>query len=545
MEDLFFFITDSPAAFYLAAVVVAVTIFYAIGKPYLETRKPFPGMPMAANCHWLLGHVHISHNKKLFPESFLSVLHDDADVHGRVGFWIVNMPIISITKIEDARQVLKVEAYRKPTPIISHFISRVIGPKNLLFLNGKEWKQSRDAITRTFVHSFLEQSQQDAWQVSQDLIRTLQERLLTHHDKNDQTGTPLELDVAPIMKMVTSDIFGKAAFATNFDCCKTLQHSLIVGCFESILKEVIGRLENPFLPWNFFFSLPLEKNRQLDKYVKILRDFIQSLLQEARMKMENLGNDLSPKNRDASIRISLVDRLVVACDSQKESSVGQLTDDVLTDVIATLLIASYDTTSTTLSMALYLLAMHPNIQDECAREVCGRQQISSAENLVYCTAVVKESLRLYPPAVLSDRTLTKPFTFSDGYVAPKGARCFVPIYAIHRDEKYFPRPLECLPERWCQRSGEGTRWVERIMEEERGMSKAVPIGNSEALIPFSAGGRVCPGAKFAMQESTIVLANLVQAFRWKPVPGYQLKMDLHGPLPQPAHGMPLQFEKRG
>jgi cytochrome P450 len=545
MMDLLF-ITERPLAFCLATVVVAVTVFYAVMKPYLEAKKPYPGMPMAANCHWLLGHIHISHSKTLFPESFMAVFRDSADLNGRVGFWMVNVPTISITKIEDARQVLRIESYRSRIPIVSHFLCRVVGPKNLLLLNGREWKQSRDCVTRTFVHSFLEQSQQDAWQVSQDLISTLHERLRTHENEH-KAFIPIELDVMPIMKMVTSDIFGKAAFSRNFDCCKTLQHSLIVGSFEFILKDVTRRLGNPFVPWNYFFSLPLEKNRQLDKYVKILRDFIQGLLKEARINMEKLGNDLSPKNRDPSTKISLVDRLVVACDNQTDSSDGQLTDEVLTDVIATLLIASYDTTSTTLSMALYLLAMHPNIQDECLREVSGIEQISSAEDLVYCTAVIKESLRLYPPAALTSRTLTKPFTFSDGYVAPKGARCVVPIYAIHRDEKYFPRPMECLPERWCQRrSSEGTGWIERSMEEDdEGTSKAIPIGNAEALIPFSAGGRVCPGAKFAMQESTIVLANLVQAFRVKPVPGYKLKLDLHGPLPQPTHGMPLQFEKRG
>lgn len=226
--------------------------------------------------------------------------------------------------------------------------------------------------------------------------------------------------------------------------------------------------------------------------------------------------------------------------------------------MSTLLIASYDTTSTTLSFALYLLANDPAIQAACSKEVkllltdSGNDKISSPDDLVYCTALVKESLRIYPPAAVVGRTLTKPVTLSDGFVLPKGAHPVIPIFAIHRHEKIFPRPLECHPERWCQRDENDTCWVARHYQEEqpKGQPKesssqpCIAAGNPDALIAFSVGGRNCPGAKFAFQEAVIVIANLVQHFKFSTVPGYTVRLNLNGPLPYPVDGVPLRIEKR-
>jgi len=175
--------------------------------------------------------------------------------------------------------------------------------------------------------------------------------------------------------------------------------------------------------------------------------------------------------------------------------------------------------------------------------------------LVYCSAVIQETLRLYPPAALTGRVVTKPITLSDGFVVPKGVRVAIPIFGIHRAEQYFPRALECLPTRWCERqhSKDGNLWVERQYQAEVEQSakqqqssddSSIPAGNPDAFLPFSAGARNCPGAKFAQQEAVIVLANLVQHFRFLPVPGYKLKLNLYGPLPAPVGGMPLRMETR-
>jgi len=164
------------------------------------------------------------------------------------------------------------------------------------------------------------------------------------------------------------------AFSTNFNCCKSLEYSTIVGAFNYMMTDTGERALQPLSPLNYFYFLPTEKNRLLDEQVNILRGFIQKLLEEARIKMKQLNNNLSPKNEDGNARtkISLVDRLVVAHDNG-DSPGGikgsYIADQVLIDVVSTLLIASYDTTSTTLAFALYILANHPDIQEKCLEEV--------------------------------------------------------------------------------------------------------------------------------------------------------------------------------
>ena len=546
----------------MTTLLLLVVLFYCVLVPYLEAKIPVAGVPMAPRNHWLYGHTRQTHGRDSFPESFLDVFCRHADEHGRTGFWLVHHPCVSLMHIEDARHVLKVEYQRTRVPIVSHYIAKVIGPKNLLFLNGREWKQHRDAVTRTFVHSFLVQSQQDVGHVAQDLIKTLHTRIAAHQQAQTSSSNniPYELDVIPVMKMVTSDVIGKAAFSVDFHCCQTLTSSSIVGAFEYLMNDMTARAEHPLLPWNYCFSLPLEKNRRLDEQVTILRDFIENLLHEARIKMKKLDNNLSPKNQDAAVKISLMDRLVVAHDSSHTTtdddgtSSSYAADQVLIDVVSTLLIASYDTTSTTLAFALYLLALHPDIQETCVEEVhlvqkeSGTDTITSPDDLVYCTALIQETLRIYPPAAQVARSLTKPITLHDGFVVPPGARCAVPIFAIHRDEQYFPRPLECRPDRWCQRVNDNnnTRWVERNYHEEqvKECRSSIPAGNPDAWIPFSVGARACPGAKFALQEAVIVLANLVQHFQVTPQPGYKLKLNLKSVLPYPVGGMPLRMEPR-
>ncbi|CAB9498529.1 Leukotriene-B(4) omega-hydroxylase 2 [Seminavis robusta] len=530
--------------YWVTLLVAVAMVAIIIVKPFLELRKPFDNLPMAPHCHWFYGHVAWVFGRETFPDAYVDAVRDHADAHGRTGLWLLYRRCISIVHVEDARTILKSEHHRIPVPIVSHYVRKVIGKQNLLFLNHREWKQNRDAVTRTFVHSFLVQSQTDVWQVAQDLIATLSNKL-----EQNSAAAYYELDVHPVMKMLTSDVFGKAAFSTDFECCKTLQFSSVVGAFEYIMKDMGKRGQNPLSPWNYFFSLPLEKNRKLQEQLNVLRGFIQNLLQESRIKMKQLDNNLSPKNNsDKDVKISLVDRLVVAHDSNNSNNNNATDDEILIDVISTLLIASYDTTSTTLAFVLYLLAANPGVQEACFAEVQSIEgDLTDPDVLVYCTAVIQECLRLYPPAAISARDLTKPITLSDGFVVPPNVKCLVPIFAIHRSEQYFPRPLECIPERWCQRtssSNDNNAWMERTPDNDITADTTIAIGNAHALIPFSVGSRNCPGNRFALQEAVIVLANLVREFQFKPVPGYQLKLDLHGPLPQPRHGMPLRIEKR-
>ncbi len=169
----------------------------------------------------------------------------------------------------------------------------------------------------------------------------------------------------------------------------------------------------------------------------------------------------------------LLARLVQARDEQGEA----MTDVQLRDEAVTMLLAGHETTALTLTYALYLLARHPaavaRLHDELDQRLGGRTPgVDDLAELPFLEAVVKESLRLYPPAYLLGREIVSSFELG-GYTLPAGDQVMMSPYVMQRDARYFPEPIRFKPERWLEPS-----------------AKSLP---RFAYFPFGAG-RACASA---------------------------------------------------
>lgn len=173
-------------------------------------------------------------------------------------------------------------------------------------------------------------------------------------------------------------------------------------------------------------------------------------------------------------------------------------------------------------------------------EINAIQSAQNVEELVYCKAVIWEALRLFPAAVRSTRTLTKDIPLQGGFTAPAGTRVVIPIFNIHRNEKFFPAAEKFLPDRWAKQSDDSL-WVERNDDDH---SSSTPVGDRKAMLAFSAGGRNCVGQKFAIQEAVIVLATLLRGLKFTPKEGYKLEVTGEDFILKPRYGMPLNVEMR-
>ena len=200
-----------------------------------------------------------------------------------------------------------------------------------------------------------------------------------------------------------------------------------------------------------------------------------------------------------------------------------------------------DTTSVTLAFALYLLAQNQDAQQLCAEEVKSVKTSENIEELVYCKAVILESLRLYPAAVMSTRTLSKKIQLQGDFIAPAGTRVIIPIRNIHHNENSFDRPQEFRPDRWVKQDTDKTCWIER---DETDQSSDIAAGDKKAMLAFSAGGRNCVGQKFAVQEAVIVLAELLRGLKFSPKAGYELETTIKDLILKPRNGLPLIVEAR-
>jgi cytochrome P450 len=179
-------------------------------------------------------------------------------------------------------------------------------------------------------------------------------------------------------------------------------------------------------------------------------------------------------------------------------SVPGMSDDLIRDQLLTMLIAGHDTSTALLAWVLHIFAIHPEILNRAQAEVdavVGRDTISAARvgELVYLDAVIKETLRLYPPIHIGNRIVGEDTAIS-GYELRAGARVMASIYLTHRDDRFWDSP-ECFrPERFAP-------------DAER--------PSAFTYIPFGGGPRSCIGATFAQIEGKVVLARILQQFKLK------------------------------
>jgi cytochrome P450 len=173
-----------------------------------------------------------------------------------------------------------------------------------------------------------------------------------------------------------------------------------------------------------------------------------------------------------------------------------LPDDLIRDQLLTMLIAGHDTSTALLAWAMFLLGTHPEIMAQVKAEVDALlenepPQAEHLPRLPLLDAVIKETLRLYPPIHVGNRRAVEE-TIVQGYAIPPNLRVMASIYLTHRDEAIWEEPGHFCPHRFAAESKE----------------KRPPF----AYIPFGAGPRNCIGAAFAQVEAKVVLARLLQQF---------------------------------
>lgn len=178
---------------------------------------------------------------------------------------------------------------------------------------------------------------------------------------------------------------------------------------------------------------------------------------------------------------------------------GEFMDDrQLRDEVATLFAAGHETTSNALSWTWFLLAQHPEAEAKLHAELDsvleGRQPtLADLPNLSYSLQIIKEAMRLYPPAWILNGRITLEDAQVGGYTIPKGSTVFVSPYVMHHLPQYFAEPEAFKPERFTP-------------EFEKSLPKF-------AYMPFGGGARVCIGNAFAMMEAQLLLATIAQKYR--------------------------------
>lgn len=252
-------------------------------------------------------------------------------------------------------------------------------------------------------------------------------------------------------------------------------------CFPVITEYVLRR---GYSPVNVPRTWPTPGNKRAAAALEELYGVCDKIVADRRGGSAAGGEDL----------LSLLAAATSAQDAEFDAT--ELREQVLI-----FLLAGHETTATSLSFSLHLLARHPELQDRARAEiteVLGDRTPGAADldRLPYLTRVLKEAMRLYPAApVIGRRSVAAAEV--DGHTIPAGADVILAPWVTHRHPRYWPDPERFDPDRFTP--------------------EAEAARPRYAWFPFGGGPRACIGQHFSMLESVVALAMILRAYEFKAV----------------------------
>ncbi|CAL1352180.1 unnamed protein product [Linum trigynum] len=453
----------------------------------------------------------------LFDRPLFFSLYDWFIEHGSVyklafgpkAFVVVSDPIV-------ARHILRENAFSYDKGVLADILEPIMG-KGLIPADLETWKQRRRVIAPGFHASYLEAMVKIFTDCSERSITKFEELLGAQALNGGRE--PIELDLEAEFSNLALDIIGLGVF--NYDFGSVTKESPVIKAVYGTLFEAEHR-STFYIP---YWKIPLARwivprQRKFHSDLKVINDCLDGLIKNAKdtreeADVEKLQQRDYANIKDASLLRFLVDMRGDDVDNR------QLRDDLMT-----MLIAGHETTAAVLTWAVFLLAQNPTKMKKAQAEldaVLGQEKptFESLKKLEYIRLIVVESLRLYPQPPLLIRRSLKPDVLPggyqgapDGYAIPAGTDIFVSVYNLHRSPHFWDRPNDFEPERFLvtktNESVEG--WAGFDPSRSPGALYPNEVVSDFALLPFGGGPRKCVGDQFALMESTVALAMLLQKF---------------------------------
>lgn len=395
--------------------------------------------------------------------------------------YLLNHPdLLHEILVRQAGQMRKPRALSRP---IADFLGN-----GLLISHGDYWKQQRHLVQPAFHHHRL------------DSYGAVMVRCVLQTTETWRDGAVLDVDhefMKMTLMMVTQTLFSADVSESVDDIAEATK----------ILQRIAYRQgQDPFqLPaW-----IPIPSHVKKQRTIRLLDDVVMRIIQNRRSASVECDDLLS----------MLLD--AVGVDGKP------LTDKQVRDEVMTVLLAGHESTANALTWMWYLLAQHPEAEAKLDTELDTALDghtptVSHLKHLPYTTMIVKEALRIYPPAWALPREATEAVEIG-GYPIKKGSLLLAVPYTIHRDPRYYDDPARFMPERFA----------------DNGESR-LP---RHTYIPFGGGPRYCVGNNFALMAMQLTLATLHQRYRLRLVPDQQVALDPLLTL-RPRYGLHMQIMRK-
>jgi cytochrome P450 len=255
--------------------------------------------------------------------------------------------------------------------------------------------------------------------------------------------------------------------------------------------------------------IPVPQNQKVKQHGARLNALLMPIIEARRQSGEDKGDLLS---------------MLLA--AQDEETGAGMSDQQVRDEVVTLFIAGHETTSNLMAWVFYFLARHPEVEAALHVEldtVLHGRTPTLHDALPYADLIIKETLRLRPPAWILSSRVSEADIQVGGYTLAKGSLIFVSPWVMHHHADYYAEPERFWPERW-----------------QDGQEKQLP---RYAYLPFGGGPRVCIGNSFALMEARLMLATIAQQYRLRLSAGQVVVPEALVTL-RPQGGLPMVVEER-
>ncbi|KRH07449.1 hypothetical protein GLYMA_16G089900v4 [Glycine max] len=509
----------------ILALLIAYIVFRSIKSPNGSKQRKGNQVPEPRGALPFIGHVHLLNARKPYFRTFSAI----AEKYGPI--FILKLgchPTLVVNSREIAKECLttndKVFASR---PITS--AGKILGYNNAVFgfsPYGKYWREIRKMATLEILSSYkLEKLKHVRDTETLSLVKDLYSSISYPKNVNGSTThVPISnllehMSFNIIVRMIAGKRFGGDTVNQEDNEAWRLRNAIrdatyLCGVF--VAADAIPSLS--WIDFQGYVSFMKRTNKEIDL---ILEKWLEEHLRKR------------GEEKDGKCESDFMDVMISAFQEEEEIC-GYKREMVIKATSVLLILTASGSTAITLTWALSLLLNHPKVLKAAQKELdthLGKErwvQESDIKNLTYLQAIIKETLRLYPPAPLTGIREVMEDCCVAGYHVPKGTRLLINLWNLQRDPKVWPNPNKFEPERFLT-----THHDINFMSQ-----------NFE-LIPFSIGRRSCPGMTFGLQVLHLTLARLLQGFDICTKDGAEVDMTegLGVALPK-EHGLQVMLQPR-
>ncbi|KAL4584868.1 hypothetical protein LXL04_009478 [Taraxacum kok-saghyz] len=449
--------------------------FYYSTRPSSKINLPPspPKLPVIGNIHQLGAVLHrsLDYLSKRYGGP-LTLIH------------LGSVSAVIISSAEAAREIMKTQDLTFATrPEVRRWRQILYDLKEVSVAPyGENWRQYKSIM----VLNFLSKSKVESYrEVREEEMAIGVEKIKKSCDLQEA------VDLSDLFLTLTNDVVCRVTFGKKYSEGESGRK------FKKMLKEfwdVLSELNfEDIIPWLGIVDRLRGVSGRVVKVAKDLDEFLDGLVEE-RLRKHSAGGGGDADGRE--------DFLEILLKIQKENTNSVLDRDAIKGLLLDVYTAGTDTTATVLEWAFAELLKQPEIlkkvQDEVRTILHNKKEITQQDidNMTYLKAVIKETLRLHPPAPTLIPRASSQDAKVMGYNIMKGTRIIINGWAIQRDPKVWDEADEFKPE----------RFLESAIDYK---------GHDFDFIPFGAGRRGCPGMAFAIAIDEHVLVNLLHKFDWE------------------------------